>query len=86
MTVPVPTFLLMRMAAPPARQVKAMHVKMLEIWRREKNEAAKMLAVSIARPEKICQNMGMAAFDSRRRRSQYTKMPFSVSTCACGRW
>jgi len=50
-----------------------MTVKMLEMRRREKKEAAKMLALSTASPENICQKMGMAALDSRRSRLQYTK-------------
>lgn len=76
-TVPDSTSLLRRMAAPPPKQAKHTTVKMLEMRRREKNEAANMLALTIASPERICQKMGMAAFDSCSSRRQY-RQPMTI--------
>jgi len=50
-----------------------MTTKTLDIRRFVKNEAAKMAAPRKAMPVNICQKIGIAAFDSGKRRAQYTR-------------
>ena len=62
------------MAAPPAKARKDPATNTPDILVPLKNEAAKTVEFVIAQPEKICQKMGMAAFELRNSVCQYTNI------------
>lgn len=77
-------YLFTKMAAPPARARKEPAMKTDDILDPLKKEAAKMVELVMAQPEKICQKMGMAALDSRKMMYQYTASLVSFPSHSIG--
>jgi len=75
--------LLTRMAAPPARARKQPAIRTPEMRAPLKNEAAKTVEFVMAHPERICQKMGIAALELRKRVYQYTAKLYQYNCFAC---